>query len=132
MNRYHKWNYADKMKCFYIQAGNNISKFAHYLYDAGGMRSKKLIINNQGDYESVTYIDGVLEYHKKVTANTTEEKNYLQLQGGIEIRVGAYSDDCTETTLYTLSDYLSSAPCCSKPSHVASLAIRFYNFEAVL
>lgn len=89
-------------------SGSTVNTFAHYLY-SGGSRAKKLVIKDNGDYESVTYIDGVFEYHKKVTTSTTEQKNYILLQGNVETRIGGYSDDDSETTLYTISDHLSSA-----------------------
>jgi RHS repeat-associated protein len=100
------------MRCFYIEAGI-ITKFAHYVYDASGVRTKKLVIDQFGNYESITYIDGMFEYHKKVSdsGTTIKEKNYLRIQGGIEVRVGGYAgiDDSVPDTLYTITDYLSSA-----------------------
>lgn len=108
-DRNYYWDAANRMKAFKLMSGSTVNTFAHYLYESSGNRTKKLVIKDNGDYESVIYIDGVFEYHKKVTTSTTEQKNHLSMQGGIEIRVGSYSDDGTEATLYTISDYLNSA-----------------------
>ncbi len=107
-DRNYAWNYANQLKSYKLMSGSTVNTFAHYLY-SGGSRTKKLVIKDNGDYESITYIDGVFEYHKKVTTGTTEEKNYLLLQGNVEIRIGGYTGEDGETTLYTISDYLSSA-----------------------
>jgi len=105
------WDAVGGLKLFKITASGSVSQYAHYVYDAGGQRAKKIVIKQNGDYESVTYLDGVLEYRKKVTNNggTIQQKNYLQLQGGIEIRIGSYTGDMPETEVYTLSDHLGSA-----------------------
>lgn len=109
-DRHYAWDYADRMKCFYVEASGSVTKFTHYLYDAAGARVKKLTWKNGGNItETTTYIDGTFEYHRKDNLGTVEQKNYLQIQGGIELRVGAYSDDGSETLLLTISDYLSSA-----------------------
>lgn len=82
--------------------GSNV--YSLYLYDGGGKRIKKLVRKPSG-WESVTYVDGVFEYHKK----DSEEKNYIQLGAGIEIRVGEYSDDSSSTAVvYQLRDRLGS------------------------
>lgn len=107
-DRSYSWDAFGRLRTFQIASGGSVTKFAHYIYDAGGSRTKKLIINQQGNYESVTYIDGVMEYHRKVTFGNVEEKNYLSLQGGVELRIGGYTGDMSQSEVYTISDYLSS------------------------
>lgn len=79
------------------------SVYAVYLYDGGGNRTKKLVRKQGGNWESVTYIGGGFEYHKK----GTEEKNYTQI-ANVEIRTGSFSDDVTDNVLYQLKDHLGS------------------------
>lgn len=109
-DRNYEWDYGDKLRSFYISASGSISQYTHYLYDAAGNRVKKITRKNNGTLiESIIYIDGGFEHHKK----NTEEKNYLQIQGGVEKRIGAFvgdmSDTLTELDIYHITDYLSSA-----------------------
>jgi RHS repeat-associated protein len=69
-SRFMQWDHADKMRCFYIDDGGTITKYAHYLYDSGGNRVKKLVRNDGGSYTSTTNIDGVYEY---LTDGTAEQ-----------------------------------------------------------
>ncbi|MGE3824258.1 MAG: RHS repeat domain-containing protein, partial [Bacteroidia bacterium] len=110
-NRVYEWDYANRMRSFYTQASGSITKYTHYLYDAGGNRIKKLTRKNSGSIvEVTTYIDGIFEYHKRDTSGDVEEKNYLQVQGGIEFRIGGFDDDASfPDIVYTITDYLGSA-----------------------
>ncbi len=110
-DRNYSWNHGNLLKSFTLMSGATVNTFAQYMYDAGGARVKKFVVDANGNYESVTYIDGVFEYHKKVVGAVIAEKNYLSLLGGVEIRIGEYSgeDDPLIDTLYTINDYLSSA-----------------------
>jgi RHS repeat-associated protein len=107
--RNYEWDYADRMRAYYNQTGSaEPTVYAHYVYDGNGSRVKKLVRNDGGTWESITYIDGVFEYHKSVNGGT-EEKNYTQVDGGVEIRTGSFTGDISDTTIYHLSDHLNSA-----------------------
>lgn len=78
------------MRSFYTIASGIVTVYTHYLYDAAGQRVKKLTRKNDGTLiESTTYIDGLFEHHKK----DSEEKNYIQIQGCIEKRIGYFDGD---------------------------------------
>jgi RHS repeat-associated protein len=52
----------------------------------------------------------MFEYHKKVNGGT-EEKNYTQVEGGVEIRTGSFGGDIGpvgDMVVYHLSDHLNS------------------------
>ena len=60
-SRHFEWNQADQMKTFRTQTeGAEPSVYAHYLYDAGGQRVKKLVRRQGGEVEVTHYIDAVL------------------------------------------------------------------------
>lgn len=103
--RHYEWDYGNRMKAFYNQTSVGIepSVYAVYLYDGGGNRTKKLVRKQGGNWESVTYIGGTFEYHKK----GTEEKNYTQI-ANVEIRTGSFSEDITDSVLYQMKDHLGS------------------------
>ncbi|MGV3598689.1 MAG: RHS repeat-associated core domain-containing protein [Bacteroidota bacterium] len=108
-DRNYVWDAADQLKAFYIQAGTSEpSIYAQYLY-SGGQRIKKIVRTSGGDYE-VTVYDGPFEYCKKVSGSTTYEKNYSQIEGGVEIRTGtAFPGDISDDITYQLSDNLGSS-----------------------
>jgi hypothetical protein len=60
--RQFQWDYADRMKLYYNQVnpGQEPSTYTHYLYDAGGNRVKKLTRVSGGNWECITYIDGLI------------------------------------------------------------------------
>lgn len=103
--KHYEWDYADRMRAFYNQTGTGVEPtvYAVYLYDGGGNRTKKLVRKQSGTWESVTYVGGSFEYHKK----GTEEKNYTQI-ANVEIRTGGFTGDGSETILYQLKDHLGS------------------------
>lgn len=103
--RLYEWDYGNRLKAFYNQTGTGVepSVYAVYLYDGGGNRTKKLVRKQGGDWESVTYIGGTFEYHKK----GLEEKNYTQI-ANIEIRTGSFSGDVSDSVLYQMKDHLGS------------------------
>lgn len=107
--RNQSWDYADRMRAYYNKptGGSDPSVYACYYYDAAGSRVKKVVYNPATtDYESVTYIDGIFEFHHD-TAYTSgsDKKNYYQIEGGVEIRAGAYSDD-TEPWHFFIENWL--------------------------
>ncbi|MGV3598691.1 MAG: RHS repeat-associated core domain-containing protein [Bacteroidota bacterium] len=76
---------------------------------SGGQRIKKIVRTSGGDYE-VTVYDGPFEYCKKVSGSTTYEKNYSQIEGGVEIRTGtAFPGDISDSIVYQLPDNIGSS-----------------------
>lgn len=55
--RYYGWDYGNRVKAFYNQAGTGVepSVYAVYLYDGGGNRTKKLVRKQGGNWASVTF-----------------------------------------------------------------------------
>lgn len=62
--RHFEWDEADRMKVFRNQTGTSRpTTYALYLYDATGMRVKKLVITSTNDYRTTTYIGAAFELH---------------------------------------------------------------------
>jgi len=128
-SRYLEYNYAGKPRAFRTQAGTSEpSVFAHYLYDSGGNRVKKLVRKQGGGYKSTSYIDGLYEHSKASTF--TDSIPYLRIGtwsvGGEEgeqslhhildgvsriatLRTGAELGDNTPAVKYNLEDHLNSS-----------------------
>lgn len=116
-----EWDHADRMKSFRNQTGNSQpTVYALYLYDAAGMRVKKLVVKGSGQYETTSYPGRAFEHHARgqVTANSTESKQNWSLhvvdgQARIAIkRLGdAFDDDGTaeHPVQFHLSDHLGSS-----------------------
>ncbi len=112
--RNYEWDHSDRMRAYYNQTGTSEpTVYAQYLYDAGGTRVKKLVRTQGGDYESVTYVDEVFEYHKKESGANTYEKNYSHIMDDKSricmIRTGSFPVDPADTTFYILEDHLGSS-----------------------
>jgi RHS repeat-associated protein len=106
--RNNEWDHADRLRAYYNQAGSaEPTVYAQYVYDGSGSRVKKFVRIFGGDWESVTYIDGVFEHHKKLDGGT-EEKNHTHVDGGVDIRTGSYTGDIADTIIYQLADHLNS------------------------
>ncbi|NBU63946.1 MAG: RHS repeat-associated core domain-containing protein, partial [Chloroflexia bacterium] len=114
-SRYFEWDYADRLRVFQTQAGNaEPSVHAHYLYDAGGMRVKKLVRKQGGQVEVTVYIDGIFEYQRIVQGGVTLENNTLHVMDNQNrialVRVGnPFPDDATPAVKYHLGDHLGSS-----------------------
>jgi RHS repeat-associated protein len=112
--RHFEWDYADQMRCFYIQdsPGNQPSVYSMYLY-AGGARVKKITRKSSGDKYVTVYIDGIFEhsYHLDGSNAMDEELNELHVMDD-QTRVAMLRtgyDDGTPFTKYILSDHLGSS-----------------------
>lgn len=109
------WDHGDRLKAFRTQvAGSEPSVHAQYLYDAGGMRVKKLTRKQGGQYTVTVYIGGLFEYHRAVQGATVLENNTLHVmddQSRIAlVRVGTpFPDDTTPAVKYHLGDHLGSS-----------------------
>src|SRR5262249_7691277 len=114
-SRHFEWGYADRMRVYRTQAGNaEPSVDAHYLYDAGGQRVKKLVRKQGGQVEVTIYIDGIFEHHRIVQGSTTQENNTLHVMDNHSrialVRVGSpLADDATPAVKYHLGDHLGSS-----------------------
>ncbi len=108
-NRIFEWDAADRMRSFYVVASGNISQYTHYLYDAEGNRVKKISRKQNGDYDSVTYIDSIYEYK----TDGSGEQNTLHIVDHTRrvavIRLGASFGDLTPGIKYNLEDHLNSS-----------------------
>ena len=113
-SRQFEWDHSDRLKSFRTQAGQSEpSVYAHYLYDAGGQRVKKLVRKQGGQIEVTTYMDGIFEYQRIVHGHTVEQNNILHVmenQSRIAlIRVGnPFPDDTTPAVKFHLGDHLGS------------------------
>jgi RHS repeat-associated protein len=116
-SRHFEWDYADQMRVYRTQTGTSIpSEYAHYLYDAGGNRVKKIVWKQGGNSVISVYIDGGFEHlYKRSSGGTkSEEHNELQVMDGrsriASVRVGtAFSGDTSPVVRYTLEDHLGIA-----------------------
>lgn len=113
--RHFEWDYGDRLRVFRTQTGNaEPSVHAHYLYDAGGQRVKKLVRKQGGQVEVTVYIDGAFEYQRIVQGGTTRENNTLHVMDNQSrialVRVGnPFPDDTTPAVKYHLGDHLGSS-----------------------
>jgi RHS repeat-associated protein len=116
-SRHFEWDFADQMRVYRTQTGTSIpSEYAHYLYDAGGNRVKKIVWKQDGSSVVSVYVDGGFEHlYKRSSGGTkSEEHNELQVMDGrsriASVRVGtAFSGDVSPTLRYNLEDHLGNA-----------------------
>lgn len=113
-SRRFEWDHSDRIRVYRTQVdGVEPSVHAHYLYDAGGQRVKKLVRKQGGQYEVTVYVDGVFEYQRTVQGNTVCENNTLHVMDNQQrialVRVGApFPGDTTPAVKYHLGDHLGS------------------------
>jgi len=115
-SRSFEWDHCDQMKTFRTQVGNGEpSLHAQYLYDASGMRVKKLVRKQGGHFDTVVYIDGLFEQHRwKQVGSEAGENNRLHViddqQRVAVVRVGiTHPDDKRPAVEYQLGDHLASS-----------------------
>jgi len=115
LSHHYEWNHSNQLKVFRNQTeGVEATIHAHYLYDAGGMRVKKLVRTQGGQVDVTTYIDGVYERHDELRRGAVQENNTLHLmddQARIALlRVGeAFGNDPTPRVKYQFGDHLGSS-----------------------
>lgn len=113
-SRHFEWDFVNRLKVFRVQTeGAEPSVFAHYLYDAGGARVKKIVRRQGGQFTVTNYIDGVFEHHRSVNV-AVEENNSVHVMDGTrriaQRRVGqAFADDQSPVVQFQLTDHLDSA-----------------------
>jgi len=113
-SRFYEWNEKDELSFFKIDAGGGPSVYAHYLYDSGGNRLKKIVWDQQGNKEVTVYIDGIFEYRLKQEDSTDKEQNIIHVMDDAariaQVRIGtAFNDDIAEEVHYVLDDHLGSS-----------------------
>jgi RHS repeat-associated protein len=117
-SRHFEWDHSDHLREFRTQAPNGPATVrAVYLYDAAGMRVKKLVVKGHqaGVVETTTYIDEVFEHHQRVQAGATKENSWLHVMDGESrvalVRVGSPLDvkDVGPAVQYCLGDHLGSS-----------------------
>ena len=113
-SRYYEWNEKDQLTFFKIDAGGGPSVYAHYLYDSGGNRVKKIVWDQQGNKEVTVYIDGIFEYRLKQEDSTDKEQNIIHVMDDsariAQVRIGTeFNDDIAEEVNYVLDDHIGSS-----------------------
>jgi RHS repeat-associated protein len=110
--RHFEWDYADRMRLFYNQtsSGTEPSVYTHYLYDAGGNRVKKFTRTSGGNWQSTTYIDGIIEYTEDDSSNLGSISHIMDDSKRIAtMRDGYDFGDSTPAIKYNLDDHLGSS-----------------------
>ena len=114
-SRHFEWDHSDRLCVYRTQTGTaEPSVHAHYLYDAGGQRVKKLVRKQGGQLATTVYVEGMFEHHRVVRAGAARENNTLHVmddQSRIAlIRVGApLPDDTAPAVQFHLGDHLGSS-----------------------
>jgi RHS repeat-associated protein len=110
--RLFEWDYGDRMRLFYNQtsSGTEPSVYTHYLYDAGGNRVKKFTRTSGGNWQSTTYIDGIIEYTEDDSSNIGSISHIMDDSKRIAtVREGYDFGDSTPAVKYNLDDHLGSS-----------------------
>jgi RHS repeat-associated protein len=116
------WNWSDRLVSFREQAGAGPASLqAFYLYDAAGMRAKKLVRRQDGSLAVTVYVDGLFEHHMRVSpGGARRENNTLHVMDDASrvarIRVGqgfadegrGFGEDASPALVYELADHLGS------------------------
>jgi len=115
-SRHFEWDHSDQMKVFRNQVDSaEPSVHAHYLYDADGMRIKKLVRKHGGQVEATVYIDGIFEQHSLAKpSEPVKQNNSLHVMDDTQrialIRVGeVFTDDNSPAIQFHLGDHLGSS-----------------------
>jgi uncharacterized protein RhaS with RHS repeats len=113
-SRHFEWDYSDRMRVYRTQTATaEPSVHAHYLYDAGGQRVKKLVRKQGGQIEVTVYVDSVFEHHRIAQGIATQENNTLHVMDNLSritlFRVGdTFSGDTSPAIKYQLGDHLGN------------------------
>lgn len=110
------WNWADRLAAFRVQAGAGPASLqTFYLYDASGMRAKKLVRRQNGSLAVTVYVDELFEHHLRVSpAGAREENNTVHVMDAASrvamVRAGpAFDDDAGPAVAWQVADHLGSA-----------------------
>jgi RHS repeat-associated protein len=114
-SRHFEWDHLDRMRVYRTQIGTaEPSVHAHYLYDSGGQRVKKLVRKQGGQVEASVYVDGLFEYQSVVQGGSRQANTTVHVMNDESrvamVRIGRpFSDDTTPSVKYHLSDHLGSS-----------------------
>ena len=121
--RHFGWDHAGRMAVFRTQTGAaEPSVYAHYLYDAGGRRIRKLVRRQGGAISASTYLGNAFEHHRWTepggSAGSNNQLHVLDAEQRVaRLRVGpAHPDDRAPAVLYELRDHLGSGITAVDPS----------------
>lgn len=110
-SRHFEWNHRNQMRVFRTQpAGAEPSTYAHYLYDAAGIRVKKLVRRQGGAVSTTVYVEGFFEHHvaggiENNSLHVMDDQQRIAL-----VRVGSpFPDDTTPAVKFHLGDHLGSS-----------------------
>ncbi|MCU0924740.1 MAG: FG-GAP-like repeat-containing protein [Hydrogenophaga sp.] len=113
------WDHADRMKAFRNQIGNNRpTTYALYVYDATGMRVKKLVVTGGDNYHTTTYVGSSFEHHteQRIDGSSRTENCSLHVMDGVSriaiLRAGpAFPDDgaAEHAVQYHFGDHLGNS-----------------------
>jgi RHS repeat-associated protein len=115
LSRHFEWDHSDRMRAFRAQAPNAApTMYAHYLYDAGGRRTMKLVRPSSGPIEVTVYIDGAYEHRMQRSGAVLAENNSVHVMDNQSrvalVRVGrSFAGDSTPPVAYQLADHLGSS-----------------------
>jgi RHS repeat-associated protein len=114
-SRHFEWNHTDQMIAFSAQIeGVEPSVYAQYLYDAAGLRIKKLVRKQGGRLDVTHYLDGISEYHRWRHGPQAGENCYVHVMDDQKhialVRIGlAHPDDGGPAIQFHLGDHLGSS-----------------------
>ncbi|MDI1352859.1 MAG: RHS repeat-associated core domain-containing protein, partial [bacterium] len=117
-SRHMGWDYGDRMRTYATQVGTSEpTVYAHYLYDAGGNRVKKIVRKSTGNTEVTIYIDGGMEYLYELDGATkVQEMNEIHVMDGRsriarvrEVLLSSWTGAAPVAVLYNLEDHLGNA-----------------------
>jgi len=114
--RFLEWDAADQLRAFRTQSGSSEpSEYAHYLYDAGGDRVKKVVRKQLGGVAVSVYLGGV-EHHYEVTGGVRDEEySETHVMDGrsrvcvLKIFAASWSGSTSDAVQYNLEDHLGNA-----------------------
>ena len=114
-SRHVEVDHADRMTVFRTQTeGAEPSLYAHYVYDASGRRTKKLVRKQGGQVEVTHYVDDLFEHHRFGQGPTSGENNHVHVMDDQHrialVRTGpTQPGDQGPAVQYHLSDHLGSS-----------------------
>ena len=113
-SRHFEWDHGNRMKVFRTQTqGAEPSVYAHYLYDASGIRLKRLVRRQGGQFEVTAYLDDVFEHDRRVAFGNITENNTLHIVDDWQkvglVRIGeSFADDSSPAVRFQIGDHLGS------------------------
>ncbi len=114
-SRHFEWDHADRMRAFQTRIANaEPTAYVHYLYDASGRRTSKLLRKAGGATERTVYIDGLFEHQEQSAGGSIAQNDTLHVMDSENrvalVRAGAaFAGDAAPPVKYQLGDHLGSS-----------------------